>query len=271
MGAQIENAIKDAISNNAVPTSGENNFHVPLIGNIDTAKYSLPALSLILGFLDGFNVCSLGALVFILGLALALRSRKKTIIYGSIFLLTTAVVYGALMGFWYNLFSLLSPYIVLMQIAIGIISFVGAYYFFKQFIKFRKQGVACEANGNKTVNKLTQRLSNTFNSTSSIFFIVGSILIFAGIITVIEFPCSAAVPLVFTGILAQSHAAGFPYFIYMAIYLIMYLLDEIAVFLIAVFTMKLWLSSQKATVIFTLIESIVLLLLGGYYLISLLV
>ena len=42
--------------------------NIPLIGEIDLAKYSLPAQAVVLGFFDGFNVYSLGALVLILGL-----------------------------------------------------------------------------------------------------------------------------------------------------------------------------------------------------------
>ncbi|MFA6437130.1 MAG: hypothetical protein WC242_03120 [Candidatus Paceibacterota bacterium] len=271
MGSKIESAIKNAILNDATttPPINKDKINLPILGNIDTSKYSIPALAVVLGFLDGFNVCSLGALVFILGLVLAFRSRKKTLIFGSIFLLTTALVYGALMGVWYQLFSLLSSYMFLMQIIVVVISFVGAWYFFKQFIKFRKQGVLCEANENKTINKLTQKLGNTFNNTRNILLVAGSVLIFAGLVTVIEFPCSAAVPLVFSGVLAQANIGGFQYFLYIAIYLVMYLLDEIIVFLIAFFTMKLWLSSGKATKMITLIEGIILLILGGYYLVSL--
>jgi len=271
MGSKIESAIKNAILNDTTttPPINKDKINLPILGNIDTAKYSIPALAFVLGFLDGFNVCSLGALVFILGLVLAFRSRKKTLIFSSIFLLTTAVVYGALMGVWYQLFSLLSSYMFLMQIIVVVISFVGAWYFFRQFIKFRKQGVLCEANENKTVNKLTQKLGHTFNNSTNILLIAGSVLIFAGLVTIIEFPCSAAVPLVFAGVLAQANIGGFQHLLYIAIYLILYLLDEIIVFLVAFFTMRLWLSSGKATKVITLIEGIILLILGGYYLISL--
>jgi glutaredoxin-related protein len=271
VGGKIELAIKSAISNSTTttPPINKDKVNLPILGNIDTAKYSIPALAIVLGFLDGFNVCSLGALVFILGLVLAFRSRKKTLIFGSIFLLTTAIVYGALMGVWYQLFSLLSSYMFLMQITVVIICFVGAWYFFKQFFKFKKQGVTCEANENKTVNKLTQKLGHTFNNSTNILLIASSVLIFAGLVTIIEFPCSAAVPLVFAGVLAQADIGGLQHFLYIAIYLIMYLLDEVIVFLVAFFTMRLWLSSGKATKIITLIEGIILLILGGYYLISL--
>jgi len=44
------------------------------------------------------------------------------------------------------------------------------------------------------------------------------------------------------------------------------MLDEIIVFLIAFFTMKIWLASSKIVVWITLLEAIILLALGFYYL-----
>ncbi|TRZ79649.1 hypothetical protein D4R86_05645, partial [bacterium] len=64
----VQKALKDAFNDNI---SDNNKIHLPFLGDIDTSKYSLFALTIVLGFLDGFNVCSLGALVFILGLVLA--------------------------------------------------------------------------------------------------------------------------------------------------------------------------------------------------------
>ena len=71
-------------------------INLPIIGEVDLTKYSLPAQAVILGFFDGFNVCSLGALILILGLVLILRSRSKILIFGGIFILTTAIIYGLL-------------------------------------------------------------------------------------------------------------------------------------------------------------------------------
>ncbi len=129
----------------------EGNISIPILGKINIKKYSLPLLTVILGVLDGFNVCSLGALVLILGLVLALRSRKKTLLFGGIFILATAVVYGFLILIWYQIFSYLIPYMRVMEIVIGLLGIGGAIYFFGQFIKFRKQGPTCEITPGKNI------------------------------------------------------------------------------------------------------------------------
>ncbi|MBZ9577713.1 glutaredoxin family protein [Patescibacteria group bacterium] len=240
---------------------------LPIIGEIDVRKYSLPTLAVILGTLDGFNICSLGALILILGLVLALRSRKKTLLFGGLFILTTAIVYGFLIVLWYQIFSFLVPYMRTMEILIGLLGIGAGIYFLRQFIRFRKYGPTCEVGlGKEIISKFSLRFQKFLKEPGSILLLLGSVLLFAGIITIVEFPCSAAVPVVFAGILSQSQLPGLFYLLYIALFLLFYMLDEIIVFLVAFLTMKVWLASSKAITWITLTEAIILFLLGFYYL-----
>jgi len=233
MGKKIETAIQKALQYrpNGNTSSNENNgIHVPFLGNIDASKYSLPALTIVLGFLDGFNVCSLGALVFILGLVLVFHSRKKTLIFGGIFILTTAISYGILMFLWYQLFTIFSPYIGAMNVVVGLIAIAGGIYFANEFIKFRKQGVVCKTGQkSKTISQLSARLSETLKSSKNIFVVLGAIFLFAAIITIIEFPCSAAVPVAYAGILSHMGLSHLQYILYICLFVSLYLLDELVV------------------------------------------
>lgn len=262
----IEESIQRQLQGQKAPGEDKNIVHIPIIGKIDTDQYSLPALSIILGVLDGFNICSLGALILILGIILALRSRKKVLIFGGIFILTTAIIYGLLILLWHQLFSLLASYQKIMALLIGLLCIGGGIYFLKEFIKFKKHGPACEAKGQNIVTKFSARIQETLKKPRNIIAIILSILVFAVMITIIEFPCSAAIPVVFAGILAKSQLPSLLYFFYIALFVIFYMLDEILVFLIAFFTMKLWLSSPKFVTWITLTEAIILFLLGFYYL-----
>lgn len=247
--------------------SPESQVTLPLVGKIDLKAYSLPILAVILGILDGFNVCSLGALVLILGLVLAIGSRKKTLLFGGIFIITTAFVYGLLIFIWYQIFSFLIPYIRIMQILIGLLGIGGAIYFFKQFLKFRKYGPACEVTSGKgIISRFSLKFRDSLKSSKNLILLLGSVLLFAVIITIVEFPCSAVVPLAFAGILAESGLSTATYIFYIILFIVFYMLDEIIVFLIAFFTMKIWLASNKALTWITLLEAIILFSLGIYYL-----
>lgn len=266
IGRKIENSIRENLGYPLLSV-GDNIITLPFLGEIDPGEYSLPALAIVLGFLDGLNVCSLGALIFILGLVLALRSRKKIIVFGGIFILTTAIIYGFLIILWYKLFSFLSSYIGFMQIMVGLMAIGGGIYFLAQFLKFRKQGAVCEMEtGQKITSKFTSKIQELLTKKGNILAIAGSILLFAAVITIVEFPCSAAVPVVFAGILADAGLSTFQYLLYIALFILFYMLNEIIVFSVAVFKMSVWLTSKKFVTWITLIEAIILFLLGFYYL-----
>jgi len=273
-GIKIEKAIKKELGliengTSSQATSSEV-VDLPFLGELDTSKYSLPVLTVIMGTMDGFNICSLGALVLILGMVLTLRDRFRILVYGGVFLLTTAVIYGILIVLWYKLFGLLSSKMWLMKFLIGILGVGGGVYFLREFLKFRREGPTCETAGKAISNKFSKKIEEALNSDSTtILGIVGLVLLFAAVITVVEFPCSAAVPLIYAGILAEANLTGFSYLMYIAIFVLFYLLDEILVFGIAVWKMSVWMESPEFVTWVTLAEAIMLFSLGGYYLIGL--
>jgi len=264
----IEDYILALIASQPVTTTTEEKLiNLPFIGEIDPVKYSLPVLSVMLGFFDGFNVCSLGALVLILGLVLVLRSRKKILIFGSIFIGTTAIIYGLLIVLWYKVFSFFASYLRLMEITVGLLGVAGGLYFLKEFIRFKKSDPTCEIKtGQGIITKFSEKIQKGLQEKKNILIIMFSVLLFAGIIAVVEFPCSAAVPLFFASILAKAELSTFQYLSYIALFILFYMFDEIIIFLIAFFTMTVKLTSAKFVTWITLIESIVLFLLGFYYL-----
>ncbi|MDD5551942.1 MAG: thioredoxin family protein [Candidatus Pacebacteria bacterium] len=273
IGSQIESSIIRQ-TEKSKPTSSSNTLqkriNLPIIGEINLKNYSLPALAVILGVLDGFNVCSLGALVLILGLVLALKSRKRILILGGAFILTTSIVYGFLIVLWYKLFSAITPYMKIMQIIISILAFGGGIYFLRQFLRSRKTGPTCEIEtGQKIGSKFSRRLKESLEKSENIFIILGIVLLFAFLITIVEFPCSAAVPLLFAGILADSALSSLQYLFYISIFVFFYMLDELIVFLIAFFTLRIWISSNKIVKWVSLLEAIILFLISFYYLFGL--
>jgi glutaredoxin-related protein len=266
IGRKIEDSIVRQLSSSAGPGGDKSKIHLPIIGDIDLSKYSLLTQAVILGFFDGFNICSLGALVLILGLVLILKSRPKIILFGGLFILTTAVVYGALIFLWYQLFYILGPMLKIMNVLVGFLGIAGAVYFFKQFLKSRKADLICDSQGNKIVNKHSLKIQEAFKQSGKIWGLIVGVLIFASVITIVEFPCSAVVPVLFAGIMAHAKLSILSYLLHLLVYLVFYMLDEIIVFLIAVFTMNIKIVSSKAMKWLNLVEAIVLLGLGIYYL-----
>lgn len=268
-GLQIENSIKNFYQR-AEEESEENTvkdiFSLPFLGEIDPQGKSLFVLAAVIGLIDGLNICSLGALILILVLVLALESRRMTFIFGGLFILITILVYGFLIFLWHQIFSFIVPYMSLIKIIIGGAALFGGFYFFKQFLKFRKQGPACEMKEGKIISTATRKLEDSFKQRKNFLFLLGAVILFAAVVTIIEFPCSAVFPVVFTGILAQANLSFLTSIFYMTLYLLFYMLIAIVIFLTAVFTKKIWIASGRVMTWISLIGALLLFFLSYYYL-----
>jgi len=265
-GHEIEMAIRRELGLSTETASKTPTFHVPFLGTIRADTYSLPALAVILGSLDGFNVCSLGALVLIIGLALKLQRRRAIVLFGGTFLVTTAVVYGALIVAWYHVFDLFSGYLTLMKMGIALLSLGGGLYFLKEWLRMHKQRAVCEFSESPLIRHMTERTGRAFEDNTKLVGMLVAVLVFAAVVAIVEFPCSAAVPVVFAGVLANAGLSTIQYLLYIGLFLVFYLFDEILVFSIAAYRLKIWMTSGRFTKWAVLIEAAVLLSIGAWYL-----
>ena len=140
---------------------------------------------------------------------------------------------------------------------------------FLHFLKFQKQGPVCEIGAeSKIISKFTSRVQKAFENPKNIFTMIAAILCFAVLVTIIEFPCSAVVPVLYVSILSQQDLPTLQYISYLALFIFFYMLNEIIVFTVSALTMGLWLTSKKFITIATLAGSVIMTLLGIYYLSS---
>ena len=249
----------------------ETTFRVPWLGiSLEHESWSLGLLAAVLGSIDGFNVCSLGALILILSIVLALDSRRKIFLYGGLFILTTVMVYGILVFAWGQALDAMVGHLGLLRLIVGLGALAGSVYFFREFWRFYRFGPTCESSSSKWAQKSTNRLLEAFNKESATpLFIAGSIMLFAAVITIIELPCSIGVPLAFSGILVEQGVSTASYIGHIGIYLLFYMLIEIIVFIGAVFTKEIWFAGSKMITWVTFLAAVILLGLAAYYLLSL--
>lgn len=244
----------------------EKTIKLPLIGEINIKNFSLPALAIILGTIDGFNVCSLGALILILGLVITLKSRRRIFILGSAFLLTTGLVYAVMIFLWHQLFTLLAPHLRSLELVVGILSILGGIYLLREFYKAYKSGPICSSNN--ILSRLAPKVEKIFQKKSNWLVLIGVIVLFSGAVTIIEFPCSAVLPVLFSGILVEAGTSQALVLTYIALFILFYLLDELIIFIIAVMTMKIKIVSPKFIVFFNLLAAFIFLGLGIFYLLG---
>ncbi len=234
---------------------------------IDIRDWSLPLATIILGSLDGLNICSIGALILILSIVIFFNSKRKILFCGGLFIITTAVVYGVLVFAWGRLFEALVGRLEILRIIVGLAAFCGGVYFFKESWKFFKHGPTCQTLDSALARKATDRLKKAFDEPEKgFFFLAAAVMFFAVVITVVELPCSVGVPIAFTGILAEAGVSLATYVFYILFYLFFYMLIEIIIFIGAVLTKKIWFAGSKVITYITFTGALVLFYLAFYYL-----
>ena len=268
-GERQEARIKGVLSGETVDDEEEGYvFTLPIIDReLVVREWSLPVITVVLGSLDGFNICSLGALVLILSLVLVLDSRKLIFFYGGLFIFTAVLVYGILVFVWGQLFQALIGYLDVLAYIVGLAALAGAVYFLKEFWRFYRYGPTCGFSDSKLARQATDRVMKVFKDpTSKPLALAGAVVVFAAAITLVELPCSIGVPIAFTGILVERGVSLGAYTGYIVLYLFFYMLIEMIVFSGAVWSKKLWFAGSKAITWVTLIGGLVLLYLAWYYL-----
>ncbi|MFA6645471.1 MAG: hypothetical protein WCS76_03805, partial [Bacilli bacterium] len=234
---------------------------LPFLGVIDPQAISLGLVSVVLGFVDGFNPCAMWVLLFLISLLLPNHDRKRIIILGGVFILTSALFYFALMMAWVNTAVFIATNLA-FRIIVGVFALAAGGYNLYQFIKnVREKDVGCEVTDEKRRKKLMERVRNIITQNKLILALAGVISL-ALIVNFIELACSAGVPLVFAYILALNGLSGWAGVGYVLLYIFFFVLDDIIVFFIVMFTLKLKVVSNKIAFYNHLIGGILMLVIG---------
>lgn len=230
---------------------------LPLLGKIDPSSFSLPVLTIIFGLIDGFNPCAMWALIFIISLLIGMNDRKRMIAYGAAFIATSAVVYFLVMAAWLNLFMFVGN-IALVRIAIGILALgIGAYYLYDWYRNRPGCKVTEKEKRKATFVKLREIVKG-----DKFWLGLGGIIVLALVINTVEFACSAGLPALYTGILSGAELPAWQYYLYLLLYVLFFMLDDLIVFFIAIMTMKVVGIEGKYSRWMRLIGGILMLIVG---------
>lgn len=267
--------IKDQAENNlreseprAIESEKENNnnnnekkflIKVPFWGQIDAAAFSLPAVTVLMGALDGFNPCAMWALVFLISLLLGVKNKKRMWILGSAFIMASALVYFIFMAAWLNLI-LFFGFIVWVRLAIAGLALAGGIYAICDFFVNKNGG--CKVSGDKKRRLVFDRLKTSVYR-QSLWLALGGIVILAFAVNLVELVCSAGLPAVYSQVLALNNVSEISRYAYLILYVIVFMLDDLFVFFAAMITMELTGITTKYARFSRLAGGITLFLIGS--------
>lgn len=241
-----------------VPTNSEFLFEVPFIGVVDVSKWSLPAMSLILGFIDGFNPCAMWVLImFLLALSQA-GSLRRMIEMAGIFVLAEAIMYYLILNAWMTTWNFIGLDQWVTPI-VGLIAIGGAVFFFYEAYTYDG---TCKVVGLEKQRSISKKVQEYAQSPMTWMVFLG-IIGLAFSVNIIEFACSVGIPQAFTKILDLNLLTWIERQWYMFLYILTYMVDDFIVFGLAIVAFEKIHKLHSYTRITSVIGGLVMLILGA--------
>lgn len=260
--AAAANAPDDAKPDNAAAEENGNDasleVSLPFVGTVDVARYSLPALTVIIAALDGFNPCAMWTLLFLLSLLIGMENRVRRWTLGIAFLVASAAVYFVFMAAWLNLVLFLG-FLWWIRAAIGVVALAGGAYYLKEYVT-NKDGT-CKVTGGERRQRIFQRI-RAITHESSFWWAFFGIILLAFAVNLVELICSAGLPAVYTQVLALNDLAAWKYYAFLLLYISIFLLDDLFVFFVAMLTLEITGITSKYARLSHLIGGLVMLAIG---------
>ena len=233
---------------------------VPFLGKVDPKKVSLPIIAVVIGLVDGFNPCAMWVLIFLITMLLNMKDKKRMWILGITFILTSGAVYFLFMDTWRHIVFGISD-INYVRVSIGIFAIGAALYNLRNYYKDKQKEAGCEIVDNKKRKKIIDRIRKFTKEESLLLAMIG-VMVLALSVNIVELACSAGLPLMFTQILAINELSTLDSTIYMLIYILFFLIDDLIVFTIAMTTFKVTGITTKYTKYSHLIGGLIMFILG---------
>jgi len=260
-GRAIEEALQQCLAGNCPPPAGKepgDGIVLPIVGKIVPADYSLPALAIVLGLVDGFNPCAMWVLVYLISIIATLRDRKRIWLIVGSFVLASGVLYFLFMTAWLNAFLFIG-YVKPVTIVIGLVALGGGILQVRGFIE-TKGAIVCEVTDEESRKKTMTRIQKIVSSPITLGTVAG-IIALAFLVNSIEFVCSAAIPAIFTHVLSLASLTTFQYYGYILLYVLFFMLDDLVIFGTAAFAMTSSLGERYAKY-FRPVGATILIILG---------
>lgn len=232
--------------------------NLPLIGEINALNFSLPILTIVMGALDGFNPCAMWTLLFLISLLLGMKNKKRMWILGATFIVASASVYFMFMAAWLNLILFLGL-VIWVRIAIGLIAMLGGGYSLKEFIFNKNSG--CKITGSEKRQKVFDKMRLAIQQ-NSLWLALGGIILLAFAVNLVELICSAGLPAVYTQILALNQMNNWQYYLYILLYILFFMIDDLLLFFVAMFTLQMTGITTKYARFSRLIGGLIMLAIG---------
>jgi len=223
----------------------------------------LPLFTFIIALVDGFNPCNMFVLTCLLALLISTSSTRTRLLIVSIsFIATVYIFYFTFMAAWLNVFKYVS-FINPLRITLGLLALITGLINCKELFFFRKGFSLMIQDRHK--GPLMRRIDHVKEviKTGSLPLLIFSSLALASLASLIELPCTAGFPILYTGVLsARGLESTYSYYGYLLLYNLIYVMPLNIIIIIFIYTFRARQITQRHMEIIKFIGGIIMILLG---------
>ena len=176
---------------------------------------ALPAFTFVVAIIDGFNPCTLWILSFLLVLLVSSfgsnnkEAEKKMLIIGFSFAGVVAIIYFLFMAAWLNIFKFIG-FIDPLRIGIACLALFAGAINCKEFFAFRKGiSLMIQERHKHFVTEKIEKVKAVVKTGSTPALIAASGIL-AAFASLVELPCTAGWPIIYTTILSAKVSGTSP-------------------------------------------------------------
>jgi hypothetical protein len=248
----------------AVPAPPAPPLRVPLLGELDPARLSLPVFTVIIAGFDAFNPCAFFVLLFLLGLLANQHDRRRMLLIGGVFVLMSGLYYFAFMAAWLNAFRLFGG-LAWITSAAAVLAILIALVNIKDFFAF-KQGITLSIPESR-LPALYRRGRAVLAAGSLPAMLLATVLL-AGAANLYELLCTAGFPMVYTRVLTLNALSPAGYYLYLVLYALVYILPLLAIVVLFSLMLGRRQLSERQGRLLKLMSGVMMLELGVFLLVA---
>lgn len=245
------------------PALQQESFAFNFLGRrVSLEQLGLPLFTLAMGLLDGFNPCSMWVLILMISLLAPLNNRPRMFAIVSTFVAVEGIAYFIFMAAWLNLFLLIGLSRI-SEIIIAVLALVAGAINLKDFWRFGWGFTLSIPAAAKP--GIYARMRKILEAKSLAAALLG-VIVLAILVQIVELMCTSGLPALFTRILTRQQLSSLSYYGYLALYDFAYMLDDVIVLSIGVFTLSQRRLQEREGRWLKLVSGLVMVGLGVYLL-----
>jgi len=217
--AYFENAAKIPVEASDPPPNDSENSPINLL-----------MLTISIAGMDSLNPCAFYILTFLLSILLYARSRRKILIVGGVFVITSGLCYFLFMAAWLNIFLIAGQVRILVWIVMGFAALAGILN-----IKDYLYPKPVEESGGRLA-RIGASMRRLLRKGSMPALILGSFAL-AFTVNIYELVCTVGFPVIYTEILSSYNLPLIVHILYLILYNVIYVIPLAAIVLAFAFTL----------------------------------